>query len=235
MFSGGGVAAARPSRAGVRRARTAPPGEVVRRARAAPPDELVRRARAAPPDEVVRLDARLARLVRGESRTRLVLGELLELLAQQGGHHELGFSSLGAYARERCGRSARWANESRLLAARVGKLPQLRALVVRHVLESLAAPHRAQREVRPHLRPRPLHVLEPRVRAPRCDAPPRAVPLAGRQRRRRQCHRPVHLVPPRGRTRRARGSDGNGGQPGVGAGAAVSPPHRNKLVYPRAP
>jgi hypothetical protein len=84
-------------------------------------------ARAAPPDEAVRLDARLAELVRGESRTRLVLGELLELLARRGGHHELGFSSLGAYARERCGRSARWANESRLLAERVAKLPQLRA------------------------------------------------------------------------------------------------------------
>ncbi len=103
MFSGGAVAWTRPSNAGVCRARAAPPGEVVR------------------------LDARLTKLVRGESQTRLVLGELLEFLAQRGGHHELGFSSLGAYARERCGRSARWAGESRLLAQRVAKLPQLRA------------------------------------------------------------------------------------------------------------
>jgi hypothetical protein len=103
MFSGGGVALARASGAGVWG------------------------ARAAPPDEVVRLDARLAELVRGESRTRLMLGELLELQVQRSGHHELGFSSLGAYARERCGRSARWANESRLFAFRVAKLPQLRA------------------------------------------------------------------------------------------------------------
>ena len=164
MFSGGAVASVRPSNAGVRRARAAPPDGVVRstsagvrRARAAPPDGVVRstsagvrstsaappdgmvrfdarpsnagvrRARSAAPDGVVRLDARLAELVRGESRTRLMLGELLELLARRDGHHELGFSSLGAYARERSGRSARWANESRLLAERVAKLPQLRA------------------------------------------------------------------------------------------------------------
>ncbi len=110
MFSAGTAAAVRPTGAGVYRAQAG-----------------VRLARACPPDEVVRLDALLADLVRGESRTRLVLGELLELLARRGGHHELGFSSLGAYARERCGRSTRWANESRLLAQRVGKLPQLRA------------------------------------------------------------------------------------------------------------
>ena len=100
MFSGGAVAASRVAE---------------------------RAPRAAPPDEVLRLDSRLAELVRGESRARLMLGELLDLLAQRGGHHALGFSSLGAYARERCGRSARWANESRLLAQRVAKLPQLRA------------------------------------------------------------------------------------------------------------
>jgi hypothetical protein len=94
---------------------------------ARPSNAGVRRARSAAPDGVVRLDARLAELVRGESRTRLMLGELLELLARRNGHHELGFSSLGAYARERSGRSARWANESRLLAERVAKLPQLRA------------------------------------------------------------------------------------------------------------
>jgi hypothetical protein len=112
-----------------------------------------RRAHAAPPNEVLRLDARLTELVRGESRARLMLGELLDLLAQRGGHHELGFSSLGAYARERCGRSARWANESRLLAQRVAELPQLRAalsggavgwcmaeLVARHATAETDAP-----------------------------------------------------------------------------------------------
>jgi hypothetical protein len=113
--------------------RAVPPDEVGRlgaQARAVSPDEVERlgaQARAVSPDEVERLGARLARLVRGESRTRLMLGELLGALAQRGGHHELGFSSLGAYARERCGRSGRWANESRLLAERVAKLPQLRA------------------------------------------------------------------------------------------------------------
>lgn len=103
MFSAGTVAAARPSGAGVHR------------------------AGAAPPDGIARLDARLAELARGEGRARLVLGELLEVLVRQAGHHELGFSSLGAYVKERCGRSARWANESRLLARRLAGLPQLRA------------------------------------------------------------------------------------------------------------
>jgi hypothetical protein len=99
MFSGGALAARQSTRVGKRAA----------------------------PEEVLRLDTRLAELVRGESQARLMLGELLELLARRGGHHELGFSSLGAYARERCGRSARWANEARLLAERVAQLPQLRA------------------------------------------------------------------------------------------------------------
>ncbi len=96
-------------------------------AAARPFDARVHRARAAPPDAVVRLDARLAELVRGEGRARVVLGELLDALVRPAGHHELGFSSLGAYAKERCGRSGRWANESRLLAQRLAALPQLRA------------------------------------------------------------------------------------------------------------
>lgn len=70
---------------------------------------------------------RLAELARGDGRARLGLGELLEQLASRAGHHELGFSSLDAYARERCGRSGRWALESRTLARRLANLPLLRA------------------------------------------------------------------------------------------------------------
>lgn len=86
-----------------------------------------RSATAAPFAEVERLDARLAELARGSGRARLVLGELLEALASRGGHHELGYSSLEAYARERTGQSGRWAVESRTLARRLAERPLLRA------------------------------------------------------------------------------------------------------------
>ncbi|HEV8247244.1 MAG TPA: hypothetical protein VGP93_15810, partial [Polyangiaceae bacterium] len=59
-------------------------------------------------DEVVRLDAELIRLGRGVAALRLRVGEALEALGSSGGHHELGFSSLEAYARERCEQSGRW-------------------------------------------------------------------------------------------------------------------------------
>lgn len=77
--------------------------------------------------EVDQLDARLAALARGSSRMRLMIGELLDGLARGGGHHSLGFSTLEAYARERVGRSGRWAVESRTLARRLAALPLLRA------------------------------------------------------------------------------------------------------------
>jgi predicted ATP-grasp superfamily ATP-dependent carboligase len=41
-----------------------------------------------------------------------------------GGFQELGFSTLGAYALERCSRGGRWAAESRALARRLQSLPQ---------------------------------------------------------------------------------------------------------------
>lgn len=89
--------------------------------------EPSRPAVGAPFSAVERLDARLAGLARGSGRARLVLGELLEALASRGGHHELGYSSLEAYARERTGQSGRWAVESRTLARRLAERPLLRA------------------------------------------------------------------------------------------------------------
>jgi len=77
-----------------------------------------------PFSETLRLDAELVRLVRGSSAVRLELGRALEALATADGHHELGFSSFEAYARERCERSARWATETRLLAKRLEFLPK---------------------------------------------------------------------------------------------------------------
>jgi hypothetical protein len=51
--------------------------------------------------EALRLDAELVRIARGGSALRLAVGDALERLSSSGGHHELGFSSLDAYAREK--------------------------------------------------------------------------------------------------------------------------------------
>ena len=75
--------------------------------------------------EVERLDGLLASLARAETALRLRLGQLLEVLGQ-GKCFELGFSSIAAYALERCDRSARWVEAARTLARRLEQLPQLR-------------------------------------------------------------------------------------------------------------
>jgi hypothetical protein len=54
------------------------------------------------------------------------VGVALDALSASGGHHELGFSSLEAYARERCARSGRWAADTRALAKRLRGLPRTR-------------------------------------------------------------------------------------------------------------
>jgi hypothetical protein len=79
-----------------------------------------------PFSEVERLDAELVRIGRGVSAVRLAVGEALDALSASGGHHELGFSSLEAYARERCERTGRWAADTRSLAKRLRGLPRTR-------------------------------------------------------------------------------------------------------------
>jgi hypothetical protein len=74
------------------------------------------------------LDAGLAALARAEAGLRLGLGQVLEALGS-GGVFELGFSSLAAYALERCERSARWVEGARCLARRLEPLPDLRKAV----------------------------------------------------------------------------------------------------------
>jgi hypothetical protein len=74
------------------------------------------------------LDATLASLSREEGALRLRLGQLLEVLGR-GACFELGFSSLGAYAVERCERSVRWVEAARCLARRGEALPGLRRAV----------------------------------------------------------------------------------------------------------
>ena len=66
--------------------------------------------------EIGQLDEELYRLSRGAGRLRLRIGQALDRLGD--GFRELGFSTLGAYALERCCRGSRWAAESRALARR---------------------------------------------------------------------------------------------------------------------
>jgi hypothetical protein len=76
------------------------------------------------------LDRELARLVRSTGALKYGLGAGLEALAKVGGHHELGFASVEAYALERCERSGRWVQEARLLARRLESLPAMRDALV---------------------------------------------------------------------------------------------------------
>src|SRR4051794_850788 len=75
--------------------------------------------------EVERLDALLASFAPAETALRLRLGQVLEVLGR-GGHFQVGFSSLAAYALERCDRSVRWVEAARCLARRLEQLPELR-------------------------------------------------------------------------------------------------------------
>jgi hypothetical protein len=90
-------------------------------------------------EEVERLDAELASLARVESALRLRLGQVLEVLSR-GGHFELGFSSMRAYALDGCDRLG-YATETRYARERLGmsrsSLLAKRALALR--LEKL--PH----------------------------------------------------------------------------------------------
>jgi hypothetical protein len=79
-------------------------------------------------EEVERLDETLASFARAEAGLRLRLGQVLEVLGR-GKQFELGFSSIAAYALERCDRSVRWVEAARCLARRLEALPELRRAV----------------------------------------------------------------------------------------------------------
>jgi len=64
------------------------------------------------------MDAGLAEQARSEAALRLHLGQALEVIGR-GACFELGFSSLSAYALERCERSVRLALGARCLAQRL--------------------------------------------------------------------------------------------------------------------
>src|SRR5688572_5210397 len=79
-------------------------------------------------ESVARMDAQLAAQSRAEAALRLHLGQVLEVLGR-GACFELGFSSLTAYALERCERGVRWVLGARNLAHRLETLPELRRAV----------------------------------------------------------------------------------------------------------
>jgi hypothetical protein len=68
------------------------------------------------------LDAELARRAGEAGRLRFEMGRGLDLLEQSGRDHALGFSSIEAYALERCERSASWTQKARGLARRLDGL-----------------------------------------------------------------------------------------------------------------
>ena len=74
-------------------------------------------------------DGRLRELVAERARARPVLGELALALLEKKGHRELGFRSLGDWARERLGLEARTVREWALVWKRLGELPLLRRAV----------------------------------------------------------------------------------------------------------
>jgi hypothetical protein len=71
------------------------------------------------------LDAELARRAGEAGRQRFEMGRGLDSLERIGGDHALGFSSIEAYALERCERSASWTQKARGLARRLDGLPPL--------------------------------------------------------------------------------------------------------------
>jgi hypothetical protein len=86
------------------------------------------------------LDEELARRASDAGRLRFEMGRGLDLLERNGGAHELGFSSIEAYALERCERSASWTQKARRLARRLERLPALAdALVSGSLTWSMAA------------------------------------------------------------------------------------------------
>lgn len=76
-------------------------------------------------------DGELVRLAKGQNRVRYSMGQALVRFDERGGHRELGFSSLGAFAAERCSRSGRWVADTRAMARRLSGLPLLEGALVR--------------------------------------------------------------------------------------------------------
>ena len=82
-------------------------------------------------ERVKELDVELSLYARELGGLQLDLAEALAALACARGYHALGFSDLGAYVRERCERSERWASQALTLARRLSALPLVRGALYR--------------------------------------------------------------------------------------------------------
>src|SRR2546422_11235069 len=87
-----------------------------------------------PHDAALLLDGWLRRLAAQDARGRMVLGRLARAFLRRRGHHDLGFSRLGDYSRDRLGISAREHQSLATVSARLERLPQLRAAFADGVL-----------------------------------------------------------------------------------------------------
>jgi hypothetical protein len=90
-------------------------------------------------EAVQTLDRELAQVCRFSGSIRLAMGTALQAMARTSGHLQLGFTSIEAYALERCERSAAWTRDACCLARRVSALPRiLGALTAGHLTWSMA-------------------------------------------------------------------------------------------------
>nr|MDQ2645941.1 hypothetical protein [Myxococcota bacterium] len=134
-------------------------------------------------ERLLALDTELARRAGEAGRLRFEMGRGLDLLERSGGHHSLGFSSIAAYALERCERSASWTQKARSLARRLEGLPALAEALISGslswsmaaVLSTVASPDDADfwlaEASRRTLREMKALVLERRGAAGEADAP----------------------------------------------------------------
>jgi hypothetical protein len=95
--------------------------------------------------DAARLDAELRRIGGRAGAARLELGEALDALVRALGHHALGFSSIEAYARERCGLGAGVVRKLLAMVRQLALLPRLRAALaegtLRYSMVELLARH----------------------------------------------------------------------------------------------
>jgi hypothetical protein len=83
------------------------------------------------PEEATRVDAALRLVARREASERLALGRLAMLFRVRQGHHDLGFSSVGDYTRERLGISQSQFYDLAQVATALASLPLIHDALVR--------------------------------------------------------------------------------------------------------
>ena len=77
-------------------------------------------------EELARIDKRLCALGRGEGALRLRVGQCAAEIHRRSLYKQLGYSSFGDFATQRCSFGASWLKVSRRVAEQLANLPQLR-------------------------------------------------------------------------------------------------------------